>query len=308
MKVAVTGGAGFIGSNLCHDLCKECDVVVIDDFSTGAAENLEELGVECVVGSIIDKNILKYAFNDVDFVFHHAAITSVQRSIENPMETNEVNIRGTLNVLNASRDCDVKKVIFASSSSVYGNNPQTPKREDMTPDPRSPYAVSKITGEYYCRNFFELYGLKTVCLRYFNVYGPKQDPKSEYSAVIPKFITNILCDRNPVIYGDGKQTRDFVFVKDVVRANLLAMKGDLVGTFNVASGKRISINEISYQINSILGTQLDPIYEKSRPGEIKDSLADISLAMKSLGYRPEYTFKEGLKETIEWYKDDISSK
>jgi UDP-glucose 4-epimerase len=305
MKVAVTGGAGFIGSNLCQDLCKVCDVVVIDDFSTGKAENLDALDVECLVGSVTNLNFLRNIFEDVDFVFHQAAITSVQRSIENPIETNEVNIGGTLNVLTASRDCDVKKVIYASSAAVYGNNPQTPKREDMIPDPKSPYAASKITGEYYCRIFSELYGLKTVCLRYFNVYGPKQDPKSEYSAVIPKFITSIFCDQNPVIYGDGNQTRDFVFVKDVVKANVLAMKKDIEGIFNVACGQKININEIADKITSILGTKLDPVYEKSRPGDVKESLADISLAMESLGYRPEYSLEDGLKETIEWYKNSI---
>lgn len=305
MKIAVTGGAGFIGSNLCQKLSEEHEVVVVDNLSSGKRENLTGLGVTLFEGSITDLELLKKAFSGVDCVFHEAAIVSVQRSVDDPLPTNDVNIGGTLKVLTAARDCGAKKLVFASSSAIYGFNPSSPKREEMIPEPASPYAVSKIAGEYYCRIFSELYGLKTVSLRYFNVYGPRQDPSSEYSAVIPKFASRLLQNKPPVIYGDGLQTRDFVFVKDVVQANLSAMKKDAQGVFNVACGRGTSINEIAKSTVSITGASVSPIYEPPREGDIKDSLADISRAKKELGLKPEYDLDRGLRETVRWLKTEM---
>ncbi|MHC1566277.1 MAG: SDR family oxidoreductase [Candidatus Syntropharchaeia archaeon] len=307
MKVVITGGCGFIGSNLAHELMNENEVIVIDDLSTGRIENIANLknseNFKFVRGSITDLNLLKQVFKDVDYVFHQAAIPSVQRSVENPIATNEANINGTLNVLLAARDSGVKKVIYASSSSVYGDTPILPKREDMKPNPKSPYAVSKLVGEYYCKVFSEVYGLKTVCLRYFNVYGPKQDPYSEYAAVIPRFITRALNDQPPVIFGDGNQTRDFTFVKDVVKANILAMEKNVEGVFNIACGNRISIKELANKILEIMGLKLSPVCDKPRPGDIRHSLADISLARERLGYVPEYDLEKGLEVTIKWFSE-----
>lgn len=308
MKFVVTGGAGFIGSNLSEELSKMGKVEIIDNLSTGRIDNIRDLmgknGVKFVEGTITDLDLLKETFEGANCVFHQAAIPSVQRSVENPLATNEANIEGTLNVLIAAKDCGVKKVIFASSSSVYGNTPRLPKREGMRPNPLSPYAVSKLSGEYYCKTFSGVFGLKTVCLRYFNVFGPKQDPASDYAAVIPKFITCFLNKNPPVIFGDGKQTRDFTFVKDVVKANILAIKGDVEGVFNIACGQRISINELANKIMKIAGAggKLEPIYEKSRPGDVRHSLSDISLARDKLGYEPGYSLEEGLEETVKWFR------
>jgi UDP-glucose 4-epimerase len=304
MKIAVTGGAGFIGSNLCLELCNEHEVVVIDDLSTGRMENLRGLNIDFIEGSITDLDLLETAFLEVDYVFHQAAIASVQRSIEDPRAANEVNTGGTLKVLVASRESGVRKVIFASSSAVYGHNPESPKREDMVPQPESPYAVTKIAGEHYCRVFSEIYGLKTVCLRYFNVYGPGQDPGSEYAAAIPKFIKRILEKKPPIIYGDGGQTRDFVFVKDAVRAGILAMEKSVQGVFNVATGRGTSVNEVADNIMKILGAKLDPVYEKPRAGDVRDSLADITMAKEKLDFRPEYPLERGLEETIDWFRNE----
>jgi len=305
--LVVTGGAGFIGSNLAEELAKrEDEVIIIDDLSTGKMENIKDVvkrsNVEFVNGSVTNMKLLEELFRDVDYAFHQAAIPSVQRSIENPGATNEANITGTLNVLIAARDCGVKKVIYASSSSVYGDTMELPKREDMKPNPLSPYAVTKLVGEYYCKAFNEVYGLKTVCLRYFNVYGPKQDPASEYAAVIPRFVTRVLNNQPPVIYGDGNQTRDFTFVKDVVNANILAAEKNVNGTFNIANGQRVSINELANRIMEIAGVKLSPVYDTPRKGDIRDSLADISLAEEKLGYEPGFTLDEGLKETMIWYR------
>jgi len=306
MKFVVTGGAGFIGSNLAEKLAKMGDVTIIDDLSSGRLENIRDLieknGVDFVRESITDLPRLKAIFADADCIFHQAAIASVQRSVEDPLATDEINARGTLNVLIAARDCGVKKVICASSSAIYGESPELPKREDMAPYPLSPYAVSKLTGEYYCNVFSELYGIDTVSLRYFNVYGPRQDPSSEYAAVIPKFIKILLEGKPPVIFGDGTQTRDFVFVEDVVRANILAMEPGIRGVFNVAGGKGITINELLNTVMEVVGIELDPIYNEPRAGDIKDSVADISSAENALGYEPAFDLKEGLDRTVEWFK------
>ena len=310
MKVVITGGCGFIGSNLAHELVEEGEVTVIDDLSTGRSANNEDLldneNYRYVKGSITDLNLLKQVFDGVDYVFHQAAIPSVPRSIKDPAKTNEVNISGTLNVLIAAEQNRVKKVVYASSSSVYGDTPVLPKEEGMIPNPLSPYAVSKLAGEYYCKVFNEIYGLKTASLRYFNVYGPKQDPSSEYAAVMPKFITRVLNGEPPIIYGDGEQTRDFTFVKDVVSANILAAKSSETGIFNIGGGKRVSINELAETIIKASGTGTDPglTHKAPRDGDVKHSLADIRRAESIIGYKPSYTLDDGLKETIRWFSNE----
>jgi len=306
-KIVVTGGAGFIGSNLARHLSNEKNhVVVIDNLSTGYLENIQDLiaaeKVEFIKGSITELNMLQDTFKGVDYVFHEAALPSVPRSIKEPLLTNQVNINGTLNVLLAAKDTGVKKVIYASSSSVYGDTPTLPKKESISPNPLSPYAVSKLTGEYYCQVFTSAYGLPTVALRYFNVYGPHQDPAGEYAAVIPKFITRILNHQHIVIYGDGKQTRDFTYVSDVVRANILAAESKISGVFNMAGGKHITLNDLAQTIMMSCQNKEDIVYEDVRPGDIKRSFADISKAKKGFGYIPEYDITEGLKETIKWFQ------
>jgi len=307
-KVVVTGGAGFIGSNLAGELLKQFEVTVIDDLSTGRLENLEEIldRVEFIRGSVTDLELLRDAFAGARAIFHQGAVPSVQRSVDDPLATNQANLDGTLNVLVAARDCGAKKVVYASSSSVYGDTPTLPKREDMIPNPKSPYAVSKLAGEYYARVFSELYGSRTASLRYFNVFGPRQDPKSEYAAVIPRFVARLLEGKPPVIFGDGEQTRDFTFVKDVVKANILAMESDAQGTFNIACGRRTSLNELADRIMAILGMNLHPVYDAPRPGDIRDSLADISAARKRLGYEPEFDLEAGLQETVRWFSERLT--
>lgn len=308
MKVLVTGGAGFIGSHLAEELAKDNEVIILDNLSTGKLENIKNIAelknVNFIRGSVADLPFLKGVFKDIDYVFHQAAIPSVPRSIQHPENSNEANVTGTLNVLIAAKDSGVKKVVFASSSSVYGDTPTLPKLEDMPVNPLSPYAVTKATGEFYCRVFQEIYGLSTISLRYFNVFGPRQDPNSQYAAVIPKFITAILRDEPPVIYGDGEQSRDFSFIKHVVSANILACRSNQTGIFNIACGRQITINELVDIINEILGKDVEPVYNEERPGDIKHSLADISRA-RLFGYDPKSNFKEELKETVRWFTDEI---
>jgi UDP-glucose 4-epimerase len=301
MKVVVTGGAGFIGSNLAEELSRRYEVTVVDDLSTGRESNLEGLDVEFEKGSILDAGLLARAFEGARYVFHEAALPSVQRSVDDPARSNLVNVDGTLNVLLAARDAGVEKVLLASSSSVYGDTPTLPKVESMTPAPMSPYAVTKLTDEHYCRVFTSLYGLPTVALRYFNVFGPRQDPTSQYAAVIPNFITRILAGRPPVVHGDGRQTRDFTFVRDVVSANILAAESDAVGVFNVACQRRIDLLDLAGAIMEIVGTRVAPVHEAARPGDVRDSLADISRARDAFGYVPQYTLAEGLQETIQCF-------
>lgn len=303
MKVVVTGGAGFIGSNLAEELSKKHQVIVLDDLSTGREINIKGLDVEFVKGSITDLPLLNRVFTGVDYVFHEAALPSVQRSVENPLATNEVNIGGTLNVLMAARDQGVKKIMFASSSSVYGDTPTLPKRESMTPAPMSPYAVTKLTGEHYFQVFSSLYGLKMTCLRYFNVFGPRQDPKSQYAAVIPNFITRILNHQSPIIHGDGEQTRDFTFIRDVVHANILAMESSSEGIFNIACERRVSLNVLADQIMEVIGERREPVYDAARSGDVRDSLADYALAREHLNYEPGFTLLQGLEETIQWFRN-----
>jgi UDP-glucose 4-epimerase len=301
-KVVVTGGAGFIGSHLAEELVNRgYHVVILDDLSTGKRENIEALlrgeDVEFIQGSIIDLRLLQGLFKNVNYVFHQAAIPSVPRSIENPIASHEANITGTLNVLLAARDNGVGKVIYASSCAIYGNTQTLPIREDAPPHPLSPYAVTKLAGEYYCQVFHQVYRLPTVCLRYFNVYGPRQDPNSQYAAVIPRFISRALKGEPPIIYGDGEQTRDFTFVKDVVEANILMAESKATGIFNFARGESVSINRLAEVIIEFSGNTLGPIHEAPRPGDIRHSLADISRA-KTFGYGLKWSLEEGLKETI----------
>jgi UDP-glucose 4-epimerase len=300
-KVVVTGGAGFIGSHLCYELAQRGNqVIILDDLSTGKKANTEELignKVEFVQGSITDLPLLQELFRDVDYIFHLAAIPSIPRSLENPLASHNANITGTLNVLLAARDNKVRKVIYASSSSVYGDTPTLPKTEDMLPNPQSPYAVTKLAGEYYCRVFDQVYNLPTVCLRHFNVYGPRQDPSSQYAAVIPRFISRLIEGKPPIIFGDGEQTRDFTFVKDAVAANILAAESNSTGVFNIGAGKRVTVNELAQLIGSIMGKSIKPIHQEPRPGDIRHSLASISKAA-TFGYCPKYNLQQGLEETI----------
>lgn len=301
-KVVVTGGVGFIGSHLAEELARRgYHVVILDDLSTGKRENIEALlkgeDVKFIQGSITDLRLLQGLFQNVDYVFHQAAIPSVPRSIEAPIASHEANVTGTLNVLLAARDNGIKKVIYASSSSVYGNTTALPKNEAMFPNPQSPYAVTKLAGEYYCHVSYKVYGLPTVCLRYFNVYGPRQDPNSQYAAVIPRFISRALKGEPLIIYGDGEQTRDFTFVKDVVEANILMAESEATGIFNFARGESVSINRLAEVIIEFSGNSLRPTHEAPRPGDIRHSLADISRA-KTFGYGLKWSLEEGLKETI----------
>lgn len=307
MKYLVTGGAGFIGSNLVAELLKLGHAVsVIDDLSTGNYRNIKEFEgkIEFIKGSILDQDLLRKAMGGCDIVFHQAAIPSVGRSLINPKATSEANIEGTLNVLLVARDLRIKKVIIASSSSVYGDTKVLPKQEEMISNPKSPYALTKFVAEQYCKMFSKYYGLSTVCLRYFNVFGPRQDPNSDYAAVIPRFIRAVLDNVSPTIYGDGKQTRDFTYVADVVNANILASKSKVSdGThINIACNKNISINGLLDTINVILKKNVKPTYKEARQGDVRDSLADISIAKTLLGYNCSFDLKKGLEKTIEWMR------
>jgi len=305
MKYIVTGGAGFIGSHIAETLAGKNEVIIIDDLSSGKMQNLNDFknSIHFVPGSITNLPRMKEICSEADGIFHEAAIASVPRSIKNPLATNEANVTGTLNVLVAAKECGVQKVVFASSSSVYGDTPTLPKHEDMEPQPLSPYAVSKLAGEHYLKVFAKLYGMKTVALRYFNVFGPRQDPQSDYAAVIPKFITRTLNHQSPVIFGDGSQTRDFTFVKDVVQANIKAMESNAEGVFNVAYNQRIDLNMLAHLIMEITDITVPITYESPREGDIRDSLADITRAKSGFNFKPEYTVKTGLKETIQWYEN-----
>jgi UDP-glucose 4-epimerase len=300
----VTGGAGFIGSHLVEGLrAAGWSVRVLDDFSTGCADNLAAAadGVEVVRGDVRDGELLAKALRDVEVVFHHAAIPSMTWSFAEPLASNGVNLEGTLRVLEASRRCAVRRVVYAASCAAYGNAPGLPKREDMAPDLRSPYALQKQAGEVYCRLYTERFGLETVSLRYFNVYGPRQDANSEYAAVIPRFVAACLRGEPPTIYGDGEQTRDFVMVSDVVRANLLAADapGASGALCNVAGGLRTSLNQLFELIRESTGARVDPRYVPPRDGDVRDSQASLERAGELLGYRPAVDLREGLRLTIE---------
>ncbi len=307
MRYLVTGGAGFIGSSIVESLLERGESVrVVDNFSTGKRENIEPFlnRVEFIEGDLCDIEVAKKAVKDMDYVLHQAAIPSVPRSIEDPLKTNESNITATLNLLLVSLEAKVKRFVYASSSSVYGNSPSLPKREDMPPEPESPYAVSKLTGEYYTRLFFKLYGLETVALRYFNVFGPRQDPTSQYAAVVPKFITALLNNDPPLIYGDGEQTRDFTYIENVVEANILAATTPKIAgrVFNIATSEGITVNRLFQTLREIVGVRIEPVYTKPRKGDVKHSFADIGEAKRYLNYKPTVGFEEGLERTVEWFK------
>jgi len=308
-KYLITGGAGFIGSALAKSLINLGNKVrVFDNLSSGKLENLNGVlkKIDLVKGDIRDMAAVRRACIGIDYVLHHAAVTSVQGSIIDPMSTSEVNILGTSNILAASKDARVMRLVFASSASVYGNTSKIPIKEGQSLNPISPYAASKLAGEFYCRVFYKTFGLETVVLRYFNVFGPRQDPSSQYASVIPIFIKSLIKGNPPTIYGDGEQTRDFINVEDVVRANISAATSknkDVVGNvFNIASGHSLSINKMLDTANEIMGKNIAPQYAKARTGDIKRSLADSSKAAKILKFKPRVPFKEGLKTTIQWYR------
>jgi len=309
LRYLVTGVAGFIGSTLAHAvLAQGGGVVGLDNFSTGNHENLAGVldRIEFHEADLLDLDALHQACRGMDYVLHEAAIPSVPRSVKDPLESNRANVDGTLNLLVAARDAKVKRVVYAASSSAYGDTPTLPKREDMLPYPISPYATAKLASEYYMTSFYRCYGLETVCLRYFNVFGPRQDPASPYSGVLAKFITQMLEGEAPTIFGDGKQSRDFTYVDNVAEANLLACtapSGEVAGgVFNVATGRRTDLYQTFQILKKLTGYSGEVKYGPEREGDVKHSLADISLAEKHLGYKPKVDFEEGLTRTVAWYR------
>ena len=312
MRYLVTGGAGFIGSNTVDELVRRGhSVVVLDDLSSGKEDNLAESRnkITFIKGSITDIEVLRKAMHEAEYVLHLAARTSVPRSVKDPIETNKINIDGTLNVLVAAKELKVKRVVFAASSSAYGETPVLPKTETMQPQPISPYGVTKYVGELYGQTFGRCYGLENVALRYFNIFGPHQDPSSPYSGVLAKFCTAFLEDTQPVVFGDGEQTRDFTYVENAVQANLLACEAPNVSgrVFNVGTGGRVSLNEILRALGKITGKTVEAKYDPPRDGDIRDSQADISQAKQFLGYQPQVAFEEGLTRTFEWYRSTHTS-
>ena len=307
MRYVVTGGAGFIGSNTVDELVRRGhSVVVLDDLSAGKEENLAEVRnkITFIKGSITDMETLQKAMHQAEYVIHLAARTSVPRSVKDPIETNRINIDGTLNVLVAARDNKVKRVVFAASSSAYGETPTLPKIETMQPQPISPYGVTKYVGELYAQTFGRCYGLENVCLRYFNIFGPRQDPDSPYSGVLSRFAKAFLEEDQPVIYGDGEQTRDFTFVDNAVQANLLACEAPAASgnTINIGTGASVSLNHTLQLLRQLTAKNLEAKYDPAREGDIRDSLADIQKARQMLGYDPTVMFAEGLQRTFEWYR------
>ncbi|MFC1737933.1 SDR family oxidoreductase [Planctomycetota bacterium] len=309
-KFLVTGGAGFIGSNICRKLVAEdCFVRVVDNLLTGKKSNLADIidKVEFIEADMGDDDVARPAMKDIDVVLHQGALPSVPRSVEKPAETHKHCNDATFTLLLAARDAGIKRFVYAASSSAYGDTPSLPKVETMPPKPMSPYAAAKLAGEYYAKVFFDVFGLETISLRYFNIFGPFQDPTSQYAAAIPAFVTAILTDEPPTIFGDGEQSRDFTYIDNVVEANLLAARakktsGEVV---NIACGLRITVNEIIAQINHVVGKNIKPIYTEPRLGDVKHSLADITLSEKTIGYKPIVSFKQGLPKAIDWYRDNL---
>jgi len=308
MRYLVTGGAGFIGSHTVDELVRRGHgVVVLDDLSSGKEENLADVRskITFMKGSITDLEAVQRAMHQAEYVIHLAARTSVPRSVKDPIDTNRINVEGTLNVLVAARDNRVKRAVFAASSSAYGETPTLPKKESMQPSPISPYGVSKYAGELYAQSFGRCYGLENVCLRYFNIFGPRQDPDSPYSGVLSRFTAAFLQDEQPVVFGDGEQTRDFTYVDNAVQANLLACEAPGVSgfVFNVGTGDRYSLNQTLEILRGLSAKKLPAKYEPAREGDIRDSQADITSARELLGYEPTVRFEEGLERTYEWYRE-----
>jgi len=305
----VTGGAGFIGSHIVQELLRRKHRVrVLDNFSTGTRKNLSGFldKIDLLEGDIRDIAAVRKAVDGIDYVLHQAALASVERSIDDPLETNEVNVQGTLQLLEAARRASVRRFVLASSSSVYGLSQRLPKRETMKPNPLSPYAITKLAAEKYCQVFFDLYGLKTTCLRYFNVFGPRQDPNSHYAAVIPKFILAMMNHRSPTIFGDGEQSRDFTYVSNAVQANILACTARAAPgqVINIACGRRYTVNTLFANLRNLIDVPLSAGHTHSRPGDIRHSLADISKARGLMGYQPKIDFEEGLRKTVAWFKKE----
>ena len=303
----VTGGAGFIGSHIVEALVERGDRVrILDNFSTGSLDNVREFqsGVEIIEADLCDADKVARAVRGVDCIFHQAALASVPRSVEHPLDTNQACVTGTVTLLDQARRANVRRVVYAASSSCYGDQPFTAKRETDLPAPLSPYAAAKLAAEFYCQAFGSTYDIETVCIRYFNVFGPRQDPDSPYSAVIPLFITAMLQGKAPVVFGDGQQSRDFTFVKNVVHGNLLAADApEAAGeTFNIATGQSFSLLTVIKELNQSLGTDFQPTHEPARVGDVRNSLADISRAEQVLGYAPQITFHEGLANSIDYYR------
>lgn len=309
-KFLVTGGAGFIGSNITRQLVSQgCFVRVIDNLLTGKKENLSDVAdkIEFIEADIGDAQVAKQAVRDMDVILHQAALPSVPRSVDEPASTHRHCVDATFTLLLAARDAKVKRLVYAASSSAYGDTPTLPKVETMLPMPLSPYAAAKLMGEYYCSVFYKVFGLETVSLRYFNVFGPYQDPTSQYAAAIPAFVTAILKDKPPTIYGDGEQSRDFTYIDNVVSANLLAARAKQTQgqSINIACGDAVTVNKIIDMINDVTGKDVKPVYTDPRPGDVKHSLADISLAKQIIGYEPVTPFKQGLEKAITWYRDNL---
>ncbi|MBI3763225.1 MAG: SDR family oxidoreductase [Chloroflexi bacterium] len=307
VRYLVTGGAGFIGSNIVETLVERGDTVrVVDDFSTGKRANLDGLwdSIEFVEGDLADMDVARRAVESVDYVIHQAAIPSVPRSIADPIGNNRASVLATLSLLVAAREAGVKRLVYASSSSAYGEAVNGAKREDMPLQPLSPYGVAKLAAEHYCLSFHTVYGFETVALRYFNVFGPRQDPTSEYAAVIPRFITTMLAGKRPTIYGDGEQTRDFTYVGNIVAANLRALEapGAAGQTFNIAMGQPNSLNQLVEVLCELTGADVKPVYAEARPGDIKHSVADVSKARRLLGFTPQISLVEGLGLTVGWFR------
>lgn len=307
-KCLVTGGAGFIGSNLAEELIRRgAKVTIIDNLSTGSRENLAEIGgeFEFIEADLNDNGAVEKAVHGVDVIFHQAALPSVPRSVDDPTETHQACVNGTFNLLLKARDAKVRRVVYAASSSAYGDQEVLPKVETMRPEPLSPYAAAKLMGEYYCRVFYEVYGLETISLRYFNVFGPRQNPSSAYSGVISRFIDALMKDETPVIYGDGEQTRDFTYIENVVQANLSASEttNGIGEVMNVANGERVSLNELLSVLKKITGrNEAEPQYLEARKGDVKHSQADNARAVECLGYERLVDLEEGLRRTIDWWK------
>jgi UDP-glucose 4-epimerase len=309
-RFLVTGGAGFIGSNITAKLVSQgCFVRVVDNLLTGKKGNLAGIidRIEFIEADMGDEKIAHSAMKDIDVVLHQGALPSVPRSVDDPAATHKHCVDATFTLLLAARDAGIKRFVYASSSSAYGDTPTLPKVETMRPEPLSPYAAAKLVGEYYAKVFYKVFGLETISLRYFNVFGPYQDPTSQYAAAIPAFVTAILKDEPPTVFGDGEQSRDFTYVDNVVEANLLAARvkhtaGEIV---NIACGRAVTVNEIIDMINDLAGKNIKPVYDPPRPGDVKHSLADITLAKKTIGFEPTMPFKQGLELAIDWYRDNL---